>query len=363
MNPLRSHLLACTLIGTALPNIAWGQSESVTTVGYEPASPVVLLFTSLLAFAAVFLTAKWLGPAWDAFAQRHIEDIAPRLKALGLDEDNISTWMRWWGIAMFGSFLIISVVLQMIPIGIGIAFLIFVSPRFILDRLIEQRQQKLRDQLVRATVGIANGCRAGLSLAASIEKVASETPKPLHDELMRIVRYHKGGSRIQDALREVQTRLNLEAFTVFASSAIVSLEQGGNVSFALEKISEGLQEMQRLERKLEADTASGRKLALMLSLFPLFFLGLFTLMDPVSMNLLYTTLLGNWCCALWALSCLWPFVGVWQYLIWISDGRLQDLSNDLDVPCDLRDCMDPHRHHPETASAGSEAGTIRGRTA
>ena len=51
--------------------------------------------------------------------------------------------------------------------------------------------------------------------------------------------------------------------------------------------------MQRLERKLEADTASGRKLALMLSLFPLFFLGLFTLMDPVSMNLLYTTLLGN----------------------------------------------------------------------
>ena len=51
--------------------------------------------------------------------------------------------------------------------------------------------------------------------------------------------------------------------------------------------------MQRLERKLEADSASGRKLAPLLALFPLFFLGLFTLMDPVSMNLLYTTLIGN----------------------------------------------------------------------
>ncbi len=291
--------LFCGLVCTLCANSVLAQEGTTTqpvtaaSAAYEPASPVTLLFTSALAFCAVYLAAQWLGPAWDAFAQRHIEDIAPRLKALGLDEENVSTWMRWWGVGMFGSFLIFSVILQMIPIGIGFAFLVFVSPRFILDRMIEQRQQKLRDQLVRATVGIANGCRAGLSLASSIEKVASETPKPLVDELTRVVRYHKGGTRIQDALREVQGRLNLESFTVFASSAIVSLEQGGNVSFALEKISEGLQEMQRLERKLEADTASGRKLAMMLSLFPLFFLGLFTLMDPVSMNLLYTTLLGN----------------------------------------------------------------------
>lgn len=292
LNRFGVRLFVCALV-MLCSRVALAQDEATAVEAYEPASPLTLLFTSALAFGAAFLAAKWLGPAWDAFAQRHIEDIAPRLKALGMDEENVSTWMRWWGVGMFGSFLIFGVILQMIPIGVGFAFLVFVSPRFILDRMIEQRQQKLRDQLVRATVGIANGCRAGLSLASSIEKVAAETPKPLADELTRIVRYHKGGTRIQDALREVQNRLNLESFTVFASSAVVSLEQGGNVSFALEKISEGLQEMQRLERKLEADTASGRKLAMMLSLFPLFFLGLFTLMDPVSMNLLYTTLLGN----------------------------------------------------------------------
>lgn len=270
-----------------------GIVAAAATAGAEPVNPLFLVLTSLLAFASAFLAAQWLGPGWDAIAQRHIDDISPRLRALGMDEEKVSGWMRWWGIAMFGCFFVVGIIMQMIPIGIGLAFLVFVSPRFLLDRMIAQRRTKLRDQLVRATVGIANGCRAGLSLPQSIDKVAGETAKPLADELVRIVRFHKGGSRIQDALREVQQRLDLEAFTVFASSAIVSLEQGGNISHALDRISEGLQEMQRLERKLEADSASGRKLATLLALFPLFFLGLFTLMDPVSMNLLYTTLIGN----------------------------------------------------------------------
>ncbi|MGE0755660.1 MAG: type II secretion system F family protein [Pirellulaceae bacterium] len=254
---------------------------------------VPILLTSGLAFAAAVLGARWLGPAWDAFAQRHINDISPRLRALGLDDTNVSGWLRWWGVAMFATFLFVGVILQMLPVAVGATLLVFVAPRLILDRMIAQRQIKLRDQLVRATVGIANGCRAGLSLLQSIEKAAQESPPPLADELTRIVRYCRGGIRIQDALRETQLRLDLEAFTVFASAAIVSVEQGGNLTLALEKISEGLQEMQRLERKLEADSASGRKLALVLGVFPIFFLAGFTLLDPVSMGLLYSTFVGN----------------------------------------------------------------------
>jgi tight adherence protein B len=87
--------------------------------------------------------------------------------------------------------------------------------------------------------------------------------------------------------------LDLESFTVFASSVIVSLEQGGNIAAALEDISKGLQEMQRLEMKLESDTASGRLLAIILSSFPVCFLILFSILDPASMNLLYGTLIGN----------------------------------------------------------------------
>jgi|GEM_PF-849079 tight adherence protein B len=288
--------ISASLIFWTLMGQAWSQETASTvdqTVGYQPPSFLVYLLPSLLVLATVMMTSLWLGPAWDIIAQRHIKDILPRLNALGMDEESVSGWMRWWGIAMFGAFLLFGVIFQMIPVGLGMVFVIFVSPRFILDWLIEIRQTKLRDQLVRASMGVANSCRAGLSLAQAFEKVAAETPYPLSNELIRIVRYYKGGSRIQEALREVQKRLNLESFTVFSSSVIVSLEQGGNIATALEEISKGLQEMQRLERKLESDTASGRMLAIILSSFPIFFLGLFTVLDPASMNLLYSTLIGN----------------------------------------------------------------------
>ena len=258
-----------------------------------PYDPLMLTLSTITAVAAAVCAAIWLGPAWDAFSQRHIADISPRLKALGLDEQQVGAWLRWWGISMFALFFLLGIVLRMVPVAVGAVLLAFVAPRYLLDRMIARRQVKLRDQLVRASTGVANACRAGMGLPEGIKKVAFESPYPLAGELKRIVRDYEGGRPIQKALREVQHRLNLEAFTIFASSIIVALEKGGNVTFALERISEGLQEMQRLDRKLEADSASGRKLATVLSIFPVGFLLLFTLLDPSTTSLLYTTFWGN----------------------------------------------------------------------
>ena len=65
------------------------------------------------------------------------------------------------------------------------------------------------------------------------------------------------------------------------------------LTLVLERISADLQELQRLEGKLEADTAAGRKLTFTLGAFPLFFLAGFTLLDPTSMSFLYNTILGQ----------------------------------------------------------------------
>ncbi len=248
---------------------------------------------SALAFSSAFLAAKWIGPAWDEFSSNHISDITPRMMALDMDEDQIQAAMRWWGIALFGTFLVFTVVLRMPPVGVGLTVLVFIAPRYILDALIKQRQIRLRDQLVRASAGLANTTRAGMALAQGMEKVAADTPYPMGLELKRIVRDYKAGRPLTQSLRETQERLNLESFTVFASAVIVALERGGKITFALERISEGLLEMQRLDRKLEADSAAGRKMAAVLAMFPAFFLAAFTVLDPGSTNLLYTTLLGQ----------------------------------------------------------------------
>ena len=71
------------------------------------------------------------------------------------------------------------------------------------------------------------------------------------------------------------------------------MERGGRITEALERISRSLQENQRLERKLEADTESGRKVVVMLAAFPAVFLGLFYFLNPEGTALLFTTILGQ----------------------------------------------------------------------
>jgi tight adherence protein B len=210
-----------------------------------------------------------------------------------MDSQSVNIAMRWWGLTLVAVFIVVGIVLAMMPVAVGIVLLLVIAPRYILDRLIDRRRILLRDQMVRATVALANASRAGLSLAQGLESVAEETPAPLARELQRIVRDYHSGRPLADAIREVQERLRLEAFDVFAAAILVCLDRGGRVTYALERISDGLRELQRLERKLEADTAAGRRIAWILGLFPGVFLLGFSVMDPVAMAIMYTTLLGQ----------------------------------------------------------------------
>ncbi|HMO85047.1 MAG TPA: type II secretion system F family protein [Lacipirellulaceae bacterium] len=251
------------------------------------------LLSSALAGVAVFLAALWVGPAWDALAERRQGDLIPRLRALGLDDQGVRRALRYWGIGLFATFVVFGVFLAMPPVAVGLTYLVFVLPTFILQGLVRRRAQTLRDQMTRAAAGLANTARAGLSLPQGLARVADETPAPLGRELQRIVSHYQAGAPLVQAMREVQQRLDIEAFTMFSSAITVAIERGGKVMEALDRISESLHEMQRLERKLESDSAAGRKLAMVLGMFPLFFLLLFSLLDPEGMSFLYNTLLGQ----------------------------------------------------------------------
>lgn len=260
----------------------------------EPQIPYLsIALSSALVFGAVALGAMWLAPAWDSYARSYIADLRPRLAALGLDGAGIQNALRWWGIAIFLTLLVVGLFMAMPPIALGLAYLVFVSPRFILDYMIARRRTLLRDQMVRAAATMANSSRAGLGLAQGLENAARETPQPLRAELKRIVHNYHGGMPLAQALTEVERRLDLEAFTMFSSALIICLERGGRVTFALDRICDGLQELQRLERKMEADTAAGRKLATILALFPLFFLIMFALLDPLSTQFLFSKIIGQ----------------------------------------------------------------------
>lgn len=253
---------------------------------------LVLLSTALAGFAA-FFGALWMLPVWDRVSGQYVADLTPRMHDLGLDEATAREMMRWWGLTLLLVGTVFGIVFAMPPVAAGLLALVWIAPRYMLDDMIAKRRIVLRDQLVRAVVGLANAARAGVSLPQGLEIVAADTPEPLAAELRRIVSDYQAGRPLPTTLRETAERLSLEPFSIFVNSILVCLERGGKVTFALERIAEGLQELQRLERKLEADTANGRRVALLMGLFPLFFLAGFTMLDPQSMGYLYTTFVGQ----------------------------------------------------------------------
>jgi tight adherence protein B len=251
------------------------------------------ILSTVLVFAAVYLAAGSVGSVWDQVTRRYVADITPMLDSLSLDRSHLPGYLRIWGISLIVAFVGVAFILRMPPLALAAVYLVYVAPRIILDFMIRRRRAQLRDQMVTATIALANTSRAGLSLAQGLETVGNETPEPLAAELRRIVGEYKRGRPLPESLRAAKDRLNIDSFTLFAAAILVSLERGGRITDALERISHSLQELQRIERKLEVDTASGKKVVYLLTGFPLFFLGLSYITNPEGTATVFSSLIGQ----------------------------------------------------------------------
>lgn len=252
-----------------------------------------MLWVGSLATAGfVTLLMMSCGPIWGRLAQRRIADLTPRLQELNVSSSRLPRYLNLWGLAMLLA-IVLGLILNMLPVALMAIYLIYVAPRLILNSFLRRRQALLRDQMVTACITLANTTRAGLSLGQGLASVAAESPQPLQYELQRIVHQFQGGLPLPEAIKEAKHRLKLDSFTLFANAVLVSLERGGRITEALENIGESLQENQRLERKIEADTASGRRVVITLAIFPFAYLGLFLLLDPENTGLLLSTFGGQ----------------------------------------------------------------------
>jgi len=253
----------------------------------------LLLLSSSLMFTSVAWGLTRGTLVWDTLAGAQWAKLTEDFKRLGLGTERLRIALRCWGASVVVAFFVLWLVLDMFPLAVLMAVLIYFAPRYILQYFIRRRRMLLRDQMVGAAMGLANAVKAGLALAQGLSSICREVPEPLVSELRRIEFEYQRGRPLRDAIEEVRVRLDVDAFTLFALAIEVALDRGGNIGEALQRISVSLQENQRIERKLEADTASGRQIVQILAVFPLFFLGFFYFLDPHAGALLFETLGGQ----------------------------------------------------------------------
>ncbi|MBL8852851.1 MAG: type II secretion system F family protein [Planctomycetaceae bacterium] len=230
-------------------------------------------------------------PIWEWLAQRLLQADLKRLVDLDITHHSWAQVIRLTGFLLVFA-LVVGWLTQTLILAIAFCVIVLLVLPVTLHAYLLRQQAKIRGQLVEACVAIANSCRAGLSLPDAFQVASGEVAEPFRLSLQRVHTEYTHGRNMEEVILDVRNRLRLDEFNLFASAVLTCWDRGGNLSKTLERIALSLQEHHRLEKKIESDTAEGKRVVKVLAIFPVIFLLGFVFLYP-SGTLLYFTSIGG----------------------------------------------------------------------
>jgi tight adherence protein B len=217
------------------------------------------------------------GRGWLTYIEN---DLADKLRRLRAPTARLHSYVISWLILTASVFLSFWLVLDNLIFGFVLASFLLCGPWYWLRRMAEQRHQKIEDQLADAMVMLANAVRAGLSLPQSMDVLAAQCPSPISTEFRQITGEYNMGKPLEQTLQSARDRLRSENFALFAAAMMASHESGGKLNEVVERIAASVLELQRLERKVQSETAQARRSALYMAIAPLFILIIYYFVEP-----------------------------------------------------------------------------------
>lgn len=251
------------------------------------------ILASVIIGVAVALFTRELPPLLQEIIQQQLGSVLKRADEVFLPSDWYRRVLLIWPVGLIVTFVGLWLGLNNLPVACVVTTLCYIAPGAILRSLIRRREDRLRDQMVGTTIELANATRSQPSLEQGLQRVGEVAQSPISHVLKRIVHNYQHGQTLQDALSQMQKRLKLEPFALITASLKVSMKEGGQTHEALDRISRSLLDHQRLERKMSAETASGRRVVQILALFPLIFTALLFVLDRDATFTLYSNIYGQ----------------------------------------------------------------------
>lgn len=150
-----------------------------------------------------------------------------------------------------------------------LAFIAGIAAGMILLRLRIQRRQKLfTNQLGDMLTMVANALRAGFSFLQAFELIAKEMPAPMSTEAQQVINEINLGGTLENALNNMQKRVESDDFELVITSVLIQRQVGGNLAQILDTISETIEERIRMRREVLSLTAQGRLSGMILAALP-----------------------------------------------------------------------------------------------
>ncbi len=147
-------------------------------------------------------------------------------------------------------------------IGAGAAL---VLPTIVINHLETKRRQRLEEQLVDGVVALSSGVRAGLNLVQSMQLMVRNANGPIRQEFEHLLREYDLGIDLHQAMLNASERIGSSHYRLLFTAIQAHRERGGNVAESLDRITDSVREIQRLEGKLQTLTAQGRNQAWMMA--------------------------------------------------------------------------------------------------
>jgi tight adherence protein B len=156
-----------------------------------------------------------------------------------------------------------------------------------------KRFNKFQEGLPEALDLIVNAVRAGHSLIAAMGLVARECADPVGAEFKACFEEQNYGLELTTALDNLIVRVPLQDLKIVATAITIQKESGGNLAEVLDKTAHVIRERFRLKRQVRTHTAQGRLTGVVLTLLPIGLGIVLFFINPASMSLLWTTVLGR----------------------------------------------------------------------
>lgn len=250
------------------------------------ASMAVAACVALVAWLLLRLMATAVG--WQRDRLTHLSRVQLEESFLFVDT---ATFLRWnmvgaMTVAAGGALLFGAVGL---PLALAVALL---APSALHRWFRRRRLRALERQLPDIADSIAGSLRSGMGLGQAISRVAAHQPPPAAQEFALVLREHRLGVALDEALAALAARSGLRDLHMLVAVLGIARDLGGGLAGALDRLGASMRRRLAMEDRIRALTSQGRLQGIVMGALPLALGAVLWALEPEQMRKLFTEPLG-----------------------------------------------------------------------
>ncbi len=146
-----------------------------------------------------------------------------------------------------------------LPLALGVALLIAILlPKMVINNLIRRRVDQFISRLPDALDLMVRGLRSGFPISEVIDLVGAEFNGPISVEFSSIGDKMRIGQTLENALHQVQQKLNIQEFSFLGIAITIQRRTGGNLGESLNNLSDVLRKRAQMRLKIAALTSEAK---------------------------------------------------------------------------------------------------------